>query len=73
MNHEKSFTIQAGFFCWSAIRDLLERHKFLGHNIEYLEGTGVLTRPFTIKGDTFDVDQVYSEIKTMEARLEATK
>lgn len=32
-------------------RDYLKSLRFSGHNIEWLEGSGILSRIFTIRGD----------------------
>jgi len=51
--------VEAGILIRGRVRALLEREKFSGRSIDWLEQKGFLSSLFTIKGDEEDVELVY--------------
>lgn len=54
--------VVAGILIRGRVRALLEREKFAGRDIEWLESKGFLESIFTIKGDDRDVRTVYQTL-----------
>lgn len=57
MNDETIGTMNAkvGILLCSSFRDFLNRLKFKGYDISFIEGSGWITRIFTIKGSRKDL------------------
>jgi hypothetical protein len=49
MNAQINITV--GLIYWRQIRDLVDRMKFLGHQIDLWESSGWIERDFIIRGD----------------------
>lgn len=56
----------AGRLMWKPVRDLLEDLKFRGHNIEWREGRGWLTREWTLKGNAADLIIIMKALEAWE-------
>ena len=54
--------VEAGLLIRGRVRALLEREKFSGRAIEWIESKGFLESLFTIKGDETDVELVYQAL-----------
>lgn len=58
------FEIEVGRLYCRPIRDYLEMKKFLGFDISFIEGKGIIERTFTVKGK---YDHVYHALKEIQA------
>lgn len=57
-----SFEMEVGVLLCGSVRDFLQRRKFQGLNIEWHEGSGILSRIWIIKGDREDVIAINKEL-----------
>jgi len=51
-------TIEVGILLCSQVRNFLNECKFNGMNIEFIEGSGWVSRDFHIKGDANDIIKI---------------
>ncbi len=51
--------MEVGILLCGQVRRYLERERFLGRNIRWHEGGGIVSREFIIKGDEPDVRAIY--------------
>jgi hypothetical protein len=57
------FTVEMGRLLWKPLRDMLDSEIWTGTDIEYREGTGILSKVFHIKGRPADVHRVKNRIQ----------
>ena len=69
--HEQAQTrFWVGLGLWGQARELLEIMKFNGHNIEWHEGRGWITRTFYVKGDKPSIDAIDITIANWSRQLD---
>jgi hypothetical protein len=56
------FEIEVGRLLLDDIRGIIQREKFKGRDIEFIEGKGFFTRDFVVKGNRADVREVKKRI-----------
>jgi len=54
--------VRCGRLLCKHLRDILNSEKFSGRNIEWIEGNGLFSHLFTIKGDDKDIEEVSERI-----------
>ena len=62
MRDNTVFQIKCGRLLCGHLREMLDSEIFLGSNIMYLEGKGLFSRTFTIRGKLADVNRVYTRV-----------
>ena len=62
---------ECGRLLCAGLREYLNRCKFLGMDISYMEGPGFLSRTFIIKGDRVDIAKVRAHLEACAERAES--
>jgi len=62
------FSFQAGRLLCGTVRDYLNKCKWEGKNIDFLESSGFFEREFTIKGDLDDVTEILEDLREWKKR-----
>ena len=62
----KSMNYEVGILLCGEMRDFLNRCKFNGAHIEYLESSGWIARTFTIKGTGKDLTLIKQALEEFE-------
>lgn len=57
------FSIDLGRIYWKHLREMLDSEIWTGTDIEYREGSGILSKVFHIKGSPADVHRVKNRIQ----------
>jgi|JI10StandDraft_1071094.scaffolds.fasta_scaffold1044471_2 hypothetical protein len=65
------FSFYAGALVRQRYRDALERLKFLGHDVEWIEQNAVVRSTFVVKGDHDALEAVRAAIRPMLERAKA--
>jgi len=58
-------TFEIGRLYISSFRDFLNKCKFDGMNIEFIEGGGWFSREFHIKGESSDLEHIKKEVERL--------
>jgi len=61
--------LTAGRMLCGKIRNFLNRCKFEGMNIEFIESSGWITRDFVIKGDAADMNTIKGSLDIWSGNL----
>ena len=65
------FVVNCGRLLCGDLREILESEKFSGRRIEWIEGRGVISRLFTVKGEEPDLSMIAERVRSWLAHEES--